>query len=115
MEKLLKENRPGACKKIPLNNPLRNEQGEIFSLRDMNSVMFVVCQTCQSLFESNRTQANNLIFTASLLAELKEEKFPEELLSDDVPYDSYYLELEKCEDCLGADNKIKCRVKKIPE
>ena len=76
--------------------------------------MFVFFQNCGQLFTANITKAGNLVYVASLFAEMDKKDFPQNLLEEHCDYTGYYIEIGKCEDC-NDTNKTRIWIKKIPE
>lgn len=115
MENKFKENRLGGCGKLDYSILFKDGSGNLLSFTGSSSVMFVCCKKCGSLFEADRSLADNLIFVAKSIAELNNNEFPQGLLSEKHNYQDYYLEMDNCDNCDPSAEETKFFAKKIPE
>lgn len=104
MEKEIKKEYLGSCLKTDFEKLVKDKSGKLLPFTSLESVMFVFCKSCQSIFEANREVAGNLIFSAKTFLELEddgsEEKiFPKELLREKPDYSKHYLEISSCNNC----------------
>lgn len=114
MENKFKENRLGNCNKLDLSILLKDDLGNPLTFKETDSVMFVCCQRCGSLFEANQSLANDLIFAANITTETDKNDFPQDLLGKKRNYQNYYLEMDNCDNCDSSAKETKFLAKRMP-
>lgn len=112
---ILKKNYLGACRATNQVQLLKDREGNLLPFKDQRSVIFVVCSSCQNLFEADRERADNLLFAASQFARIRQQEFPQSLLEDNCDCAGYYLEISNCLVCVGDQKETYCFVKKISD